>query len=127
MPARGLEVLVVEDEPLVAMVVEVLLRGMGHRVTACLDGNAALAAFREKEFDLALVDLVMPEMDGWEVCSHINRMGPEVPVILTSGKSINVEDGRKSKVRISAVLEKPFGHQQLLDAIEEAMASARQR
>lgn len=122
----SLKVLVVEDEPMVAMAVKTFLQRMGHRVTECLNGEAALEAMSRYSFDLAVVDLWMPEMDGWEVCRRINRIQPEVPVILTSGRMVTVEDGLVLKARVRAVLAKPFGHQQLRDAIRVALGVSKQ-
>lgn len=122
----SLKVLVVEDEPMVAMAVKTFLLRMGHRVTECLNGEAALEAMSRHSFDLAVVDLWMPEMDGWEVCRRINRIGPEVPVILASGRMVTVEDGLVLKARVRAVLAKPFGCQQLRDAIQIALGAGEQ-
>ena len=122
----SLKVLVVEDEPMVAMAVRTFLQRMGHRVTECFNGEAALEAMSRHSFDLAVVDLWMPEMDGWEVCRRINRIGPEVPVILASGRMVTVEDGLVLNARVKAVLAKPFGCQQLRDAIQLALGAGEQ-
>ena len=122
----SLKVLVVEDEPMVAMAVKTFLQRMGHQVTECPNGEAALEAMSQHSFDLAVVDLWMPEMDGWEVCRRINRLRPEVPVILASGRMVTVEDGLVLEARVGAVLAKPFGCQQLRDAIQTALGASAQ-
>ena len=60
-------VLVVDDEPLVAAMFKIVLESSGHQVTTVPDAVKALAALMEQDFDLAVVDLTLPEMDGWEV------------------------------------------------------------
>lgn len=124
---RHLEVLVVEDEPLVAMTIVSFLRLMGHRSTACFNGETALSAIREQEFDLALVDLGMPEMDGWEICRRINKMAPDVPVIVSSGRNVTVEEVHQLRARVSGVLSKPYGSKQLTDMIRRTIAVDRER
>ncbi len=117
------QVLVVDDEPMVAAMFKIVLESSGHRVTTVPNAAKALAALMEQDFDLAVVDLTLPEMDGWEVCRRINRIYPDMPVIVTTGWTVSVDAVRELGACVSAVLSKPFDMQQLLDAIGLATAT----
>ena len=114
---RCRQVLVVDDEPMVATMFKIVLESHGHQVTTVPDAAKALAALMEQDFDLAVVDLTLPEMDGWEVCRRINRIYPDIPVIVTTGRAVTVEAVRAQDACVSALLSKPFAMQELLDAI----------
>ena len=116
------QVLVVDDEPMVAAMFKIVLESSGHRVTTVPNAAKALAALMEQDFDLAVVDLMLPEMDGWEVCRRINRIYPDIPVILISGSTVSMEAVWEQGACVSAVLSKPFAMQELLDAIGLATA-----
>jgi DNA-binding NtrC family response regulator len=78
-------VLVAEDEENLAQILCTFLRGRGHHVVCVGDGRAALQAVRDESFDVALIDIVMPEMDGLETLRHL-RAEPEPPqVIIITG------------------------------------------
>ena len=112
----------VDDEPLVATMLRVFLESSGHEVTIALSAARALAVIEEHDFDLAVVDLTLPEMDGWEICRRINLLRPNISVIVATGWPARVEDGQDRGARINAVLAKPFGMHQLLDAVRDATA-----
>ena len=114
---RYLEVLVVDDEPLVAGMLQTLLESVGHRAAICLSGLEAVDTFQAHEFDLAIVDLAMPEIDGWEVSRRMNQARPGVPIIVATGWNMRVEDGEERGAKVSAVLKKPFGLDELIGAI----------
>ena len=111
------QVLVVEDEPMVAAMFKIVLESSGHLVTTVPDAVKALLALMEQDFDLAVIDLTLPEMDGWEVCRRINRKYPDIPVIVTSGRTVSMEAVREQGACVSAVFSKPFDMRELLDAI----------
>ena len=72
-PTAGgrIRVLVAEDEENLAQILCTFLRGRGHYVVCVGDGKAALQAVRDESFDVALIDIVMPEMDGLETLKHL--------------------------------------------------------
>ena len=124
---RRLEVLVVEDEAMVAMALETFLRSMGHRPTSCGNGEEALAVLKDRSFHAAIIDLGMPDMDGWEVARQVNRLCPGIAVILASGRMVTADETRAMEVRVSAILTKPFGQFQLMTALNGAVGSGRDR
>src|SRR5581483_9592936 len=78
-------ILVVDDEPIVTEVVERYLLRDGYRVTLARDGEAGLAAARREAPDLIVLDLMLPKMDGLEVCRTLRRES-KVPIIILSAK-----------------------------------------
>jgi DNA-binding NtrC family response regulator len=83
-PGR-IRVLVAEDEDNLAQILASFLRGRGHHVVTVSDGRAAVQAIRDEAFDVALIDILMPEMDGLETLRHF-RAEPEPPeVIIITG------------------------------------------
>lgn len=118
-----LEVMVVDDEALVAEMLKTLLKHSGFHVTVFLNGAEAIEAMKEAEFNLLVVDLGMPEMDGWEVSRQVNKIRPEIPIIVATGWNITVDDGQDHGAVIDAVLSKPFAKVELDKAVETALSS----
>ncbi len=83
--ADALRVLFVDDEAPLREIMRIELPRMGHEVTVCEDGPAALAALEQHTFDAAIVDLRMPTMSGWDVVDHIRTHSPETEVIISTG------------------------------------------
>lgn len=113
---RGVEhILLVEDDDLVRMHVEGLLKGLGYRVTTAPDGHAALALLEgEGVFDLLFTDVVMPGgISGRQLADHAARLRPDLPVLFTSGYTENsiVHHGRLDPG--VELLQKPYRRQQL--------------
>ena len=80
------DILVVEDDPAMGALVERGLTGEGHAVTVVTDGVAALVAARSQAFDAAAIDVMLPEMTGFEVCRRLREMGQDFPVILVTAR-----------------------------------------
>ena len=82
-----IKVLIAEDEEHLGTILEQFLAGRGHQVTVTRDGKAALAALRRESFDVALLDIVMPELDGLEVLRQVREevTAPEVIIITGNG------------------------------------------
>jgi two-component system, OmpR family, copper resistance phosphate regulon response regulator CusR len=110
-------VLVVDDELMVAEVFRTFLEAFGHRVVVCLNGGHALEVFQQEDFDLALIDLGMPVMDGWEVSRQMNQLCPDFPIIIATGWNLSIEDARDKRAQVKAVLKKPFEIQELAQAM----------
>ena len=79
-------ILVVEDDPEMGALVERGLTGEGHAVTVVGDGVAALVQARSQSFDAAAIDVMLPEMTGFEVCRRLREMGSDFPVILVTAR-----------------------------------------
>jgi DNA-binding response OmpR family regulator len=98
-PDRGPSVLVVEDDACVAFIYRKKLESEGYRVEVCADGEAALRALSEREFDALVLDLMMPKVDGIQVLkdmriSSMNRLTPVIIVTAARLKLVEVEARR---------------------------------
>ncbi|MCC6446706.1 MAG: PAS domain S-box protein [Armatimonadetes bacterium] len=115
--AYSLDVLVVEDKPMVLEFVAESLAGKGHRITTAADGRQGLERFQAGAFDLVVTDRAMPEMNGDQLAAAIKSLSPGTPVILLTGFGdfMIAADDRPEGVDI--VLSKPITPVQLLDAI----------
>jgi len=117
-------ILVVDDEKTVRDSVAMLLRHEGHRVVVAECGHAALGAIEAFMFDLVIIDIVMPGMDGLETISVLRQDAPDLPIIVMSGygagSGATGPDFFRTAVERGATccLRKPFTRDQLIDAIE---------
>lgn len=123
-PIRPLDVLVAEDNPVNRRVVEVMLRRLGHRVTTVDDGRAALEACRERAWDVVLMDVYMPELDGIEATRRIRAheaaagVGPTPIVALTASALVEEQDAC-DLAGMTAFLSKPLSRQDLQRVLQD--------
>jgi DNA-binding response OmpR family regulator len=86
----GRTILVVDDEPEITEVVRRYLEQDGHRVVSAADGKAALVAFQSEKPHLVVLDLMLPEVDGWEVARQIRAAGT-TPIIMLTARGDEVD------------------------------------
>ncbi len=118
-------VLIIDDESVVRRLASIVLEREGYAIEQAPDGNAGLQALRdaERDFDLVLLDLSMPGLDGWETLDAIRAEGFEVPVVLISGFNLSEEE-RMELGGAQGFLPKPFYGRQLIDAVESILPEA---
>jgi CheY-like chemotaxis protein len=121
-------ILVIDDEPLVRKTVEVILAAHGFEVVTAADGRSGVDAFKAGSFDLVIVDLFMPGMDGLQTTAAIRRHCPTIPVIAASGfmfgdgcPSMPNFDAMAAEVGAVMTLYKPFRPAELLRAVHSAI------
>ncbi|MFE6036768.1 response regulator transcription factor [Streptomyces sp. NPDC056452] len=121
--ARG-HVLVVDDDPTVAEVVAGYLTGAGYEVARASDGPAALEQYAARRPDLAVLDLMLPGMDGFEVCRRMRAQGP-VPVIMLTARGD--EDDRILGLETGAddYVTKPFSPRELVLRVDSVLRRVR--
>ncbi len=121
-PAGAASVLVVDDDPGLRAVVRANLELDGYVVREAAGAEEGLAALEEETPDLILLDVMMPQMDGWEMLRQMQERGlGAVPVIMFSGK---VDDASAAEERgAQAFIGKPFDPQQLIDATKQHLRS----
>src|SRR5262249_50304966 len=105
---RCCSALVVEDEEATRRVLRETLEAEGWEVADAADGRAALAAFARYRPDLILLDLLMPEMDGFEFLEELRKeeVDPSIPIIVITAKTIAVEDRRRLNGSVERILLK---------------------
>jgi CheY-like chemotaxis protein len=123
-------ILVIDDELHVRTALSLAMRAKGFEVVTAQNGLAGLRAFRASQFDLAIVDIFMPEMDGVKLIKALRERNPNFPVIAVSGMPLP-ETGRTaldlfpltSALSEVVCLKKPFRPAELMEAIAKALAA----
>jgi signal transduction histidine kinase/CheY-like chemotaxis protein/streptogramin lyase len=119
-PLAGVRVLVVDDNPINLAVARAILEAVGADITTATDGSDALELLQSTFFDVVLMDLQMPRMDGGEAVAHIRagRAGPaDIPVIALTADVIGGSDEALLKIGFDAVQAKPIDAGALIEAI----------
>ncbi|PCK07659.1 MAG: hypothetical protein COA42_13195 [Alteromonadaceae bacterium] len=122
--ARGKgRILVVEDQEQISMLYQDFLEGMGYSVEICHDGLSAFERFSHdtQEFDLVLSDMEMPKMTGKQLAIKLLKIRPELPIILSSGYSIEISDEVVRAIGVSKYLKKPVRLSLLSEEIEKCL------
>jgi CheY-like chemotaxis protein len=114
-------ILLVDDEQMVLSVGREMLRYMGYRVITAQSGRAAVDIIndREKELDLVILDIIMPEMGGGETFDLIHERRPELPVLLCSGYSLDDKAAKILERGCDGFIQKPFDLDKLSRRIRE--------
>jgi DNA-binding response OmpR family regulator len=106
-------ILVVEDEPGIAMALEDDLKLEGHEVTLAADGNAALNLLGERSFDLVLLDIMLPGKDGFDVCREARRGGIRTPILMLTARVQEAEKVLGLDLGADDYVTKPYSHHEL--------------
>ena len=114
-------ILVAEDEKDMAMGLRDNLQFEGYDVVLAADGEAALQAAMEHSPDLILLDIMMPKMDGLEVCRRIRESGYTLPILMLTAKSQEIDIVRGLEVGADDYVTKPFSIRELLARIKAAL------
>jgi two-component system alkaline phosphatase synthesis response regulator PhoP len=113
---RSGRILVVDDERNIVRLLEAYLSRHGHTVATAFDGLEALQRARQEEFDLLILDVMMPFMDGYEVLKNLRKdpATAEVPVIILTAKSADQDVFDAYHLGAHAFLSKPVDLKELL-------------
>jgi DNA-binding NtrC family response regulator len=119
-------VLVIDDDPAVRATMEVVLKRDGHAVVAADNGRKGLQLLQSTPFDLLIVDLFMPDMDGLEIVGQVKKSRPDLPIIVISGHYAGAgpaPDFLHMATKLGAVysLQKPFRPAELRAAVEKCL------
>ena len=116
---RTPHILIVDDEPNIVMSLEFLMRKNGYRVGIARNGTEALAAIAETPFDLVLLDVMMPDVDGYQVCQQL-RQDPgraATKVVFLSAKSRDADVKKGYEAGADLYIAKPFSTCQLMEQV----------
>ena len=116
------KVLVVDDEKNIVDIVAFNLHKEGYEVVTAKDGEAGLAAFENEKPDLVILDIMMPKMDGFEVCRKI-RQNSQVPIIMLTSRAEEVDKVLGLEMGADDYVVKPFGVRELLARIKANLRS----
>ena len=120
-----LKIVCIEDEPQMIELVRVILKRKNYEVHGAMGGNEGLELIKRVQPDLVLLDLMMPDMDGWEVYRKMKTIDAikNIPVIVVTAKAQAVDKVLGLHVaKVADYLTKPFAPQDLIDRIEKVLA-----
>ncbi|NQX27009.1 response regulator transcription factor [Microbacteriaceae bacterium VKM Ac-2854] len=116
-------ILVIDDDAALAEMIGIVLRAEGYDISFCADGSGALEAFHEAKPDLVLLDLMLPGMDGIEVCGAI-RAESGVPIIMLTARSDTADIVQGLESGADDYMVKPFNPKELVARIKTRMRPA---
>jgi signal transduction histidine kinase/ActR/RegA family two-component response regulator len=123
-PGRKLRVLVVDDEECIRNLLIKALNSMGYEAETAPDGPAAIEMFRAAAFDVVIVDMAMPVMDGHEVAAAVKKIRPRAPVIMLTGFGDALKERGEKLADVDFLLSKPMPLGDLKNAITCVMMQA---
>jgi len=114
-------ILVVEDEPGIALALEDDLKSEGYEVEVVEDGEAAGRRAREQAFDAILLDLMLPRKDGYEVCRELRRAGVTTPIIMLTARTHEAEKVLGLELGADDYVTKPYSPRELRARIKAVL------
>jgi DNA-binding response OmpR family regulator len=124
MPNGSTRILLVDDEQSVQTLLSYPLRKDGYHVTSALDGREALERFTEARFDLVVLDLMLPKLDGVEVCRQLRRHS-QVPIIMLTAKGSETDKVAGLEVGADDYITKPFSMREFRSRVKAALRRSR--
>ncbi len=117
------KILVVDDDELVVIAIQELLTPLGFQVETASNGPGALEKTSRERYDLVILDVIMPELDGVEVCRRIRRIDSyaSVPILMLTAKSEEEDRQRGTEAGANLYLSKPISPRRLIALVEEAL------
>lgn len=117
------KILIVEDDRVAARLAEELLSKSGYQVQTVYDGIDALVEIKKTKFDLIVLDVMLPEMNGYDVCYQLrfNDEFEKTPILLLTGRDSELTDGLGERSNISYI-QKPINKEIFLKMVEEILS-----
>lgn len=116
-----MKILVAEDDPLTREALVACLEGEGFAVTAAANGLEAIESWKSDPPDLVCLDIMMPGLDGYEVCRRIRASDPRLPVVFLSAKNEEIDVVVGLELGADDFVRKPFGRHELLARLRAAL------
>ena len=113
-----MRILIIEDEPRIADFLQRGLRAEGHFCVVAEDGDSGLSLAKEGDFDLLILDLMLPRMHGHDVCQKLRMSGVNTPIIIVTGLDSPTDVVAGLRMGADDYMTKPFSFEELLARIE---------
>lgn len=118
---KDISILYVEDDVNLGFVVKDFLEDKGYKVQHCVDGDEAIQKFGNGSYHLCILDIMLPNKDGFEVAEFIRKVDTTVPIIFLSAKSLNDDKIRGLKLGADDYITKPFSTEEFLLRVENLL------
>lgn len=112
-----MKVLLAEDDPMTRHGLKEVLVGEGYQVFEAADGDEALRLFERETLDLVCLDIMMPKLNGYDVCRRIRQQAPDTPILILSAKSEEVDKVLGLELGADDFICKPFGVKEVVARI----------
>lgn len=112
------KILIVDDEPNILLSLEFLFKKEGYEVFIARDGEEAMGIIKDKNPVLIILDIMMPKVDGYEVCKFVKAMEEEVKVIFLTAKSKQQDKEKGLSLGADLYLTKPFSTKNLVQQVK---------
>ena len=125
--AEAPRILLVDDEPSILKVVSKRLEVEGYQVLVAIEGQEALAKAQAERPDLIILDLMLPKLNGYEVCTMLKQdtRYQQIPIMLFTAKAQDTDEQLGMECGADAYVRKPFRAQELLETIRRLLAASR--
>ncbi len=126
MAEKAFSILLVEDEENLQEALKLNLELEGYEVTSSYDGEQALKQFQQEHFDLIILDVMLPELDGISVCETIRLTNTEIPILILSARNSSSDRVLGLKKGADDYLTKPFNLEELLLRVNKLIRKSEQ-
>ena len=116
---QPLDCLVVDDDPLIRLCLETMVRTAGHQVTSAGDGAAAVVLLNDHTFDVVISDIRMPKLDGWGLFAHVRLSSPDTDVILMTAYATVPDATKALSLGACEYIPKPVHAEDLTSHLEQ--------
>lgn len=118
------KILLIDDDPTLVHLLGEYLEDDAFEVTGALSGSAGLRLAYDQQPDLILLDVMLPGMDGWEVCARVREMS-DVPIIMLTAKTTETDKLRGFRLGVDDYVTKPFSFEELAARIQAVLSRAK--
>jgi len=117
-------ILVVDDDPYILLSLEFLMKKNGYQVTVARNGNEALDCINKEKPALVILDIMMPDVDGYAICSHIktSKQLRHIKVVFLSAKNREADIKKGLELGAERYISKPFSTRDLMKQVQELLA-----
>ncbi len=119
-------ILIIEDEESILMALEDDLKLEGYKVTGIEDGRQGLSMAKEGGYDLIILDIMLPKMNGFEVCKELRQAGVTIPILILTAKSQEIDKVLGLELGADDYVTKPFSPRELLARVKAILRRAKQ-
>lgn len=119
------KIIIIEDEESILMALEDNLKLEGYAVSSALDGEMGLSKVMENNYDLIILDIMLPKMNGFDVCKRIRQDGISTPILMLTAKSQEIDKVLGLELGADDYVTKPFSPRELLARVKALLRRAK--